>query len=44
MEPQSARAPGAASTFKACTPDADARTILADQQRDIGAALPHLPL
>jgi V8-like Glu-specific endopeptidase len=28
---------------KACTPDADARTILADQQRDINAALPHLP-
>jgi V8-like Glu-specific endopeptidase len=28
---------------KACTPDANARTILADQQRDIGAVLPHLP-
>ena len=28
---------------KACTADADARTILADQQRDIGAILPHLP-
>ena len=28
---------------KACTPDADARTILADQQRDIGAVLPRLP-
>jgi len=28
---------------KACTADADQRTILADQQRDIGAALPHLP-
>ena len=28
---------------KACTPDADQRTILADQQRDIAAALPHLP-
>ena len=28
---------------KACTPDADARTILADQQRDISAALPRLP-
>jgi V8-like Glu-specific endopeptidase len=29
--------------IKACTPDADARTVLADQQRDIGAVLPHLP-
>lgn len=28
---------------KACTPDAEARTILADQQRDIGAILPRLP-
>jgi hypothetical protein len=28
---------------KACTADANARTILADQQRDIGAVLPHLP-
>ena len=28
---------------KACTPNDDTRTILADQQRDIGAALPHLP-
>ena len=28
---------------KACTADADARTILGDQQRDIGAVLPHLP-
>jgi V8-like Glu-specific endopeptidase len=29
--------------IKACTADADARTILADQQRDIAAALPRLP-
>jgi hypothetical protein len=28
---------------KACTPDAEARTILADQQRDINAILPRLP-
>jgi V8-like Glu-specific endopeptidase len=28
---------------KACTPDAEARTILADQQRDMGAILPRLP-
>jgi V8-like Glu-specific endopeptidase len=28
---------------KACTADAEARTILADQQRDIGAILPRLP-
>ena len=28
---------------KACTPNEDARTVLADQQRDIGAVLPHLP-
>jgi V8-like Glu-specific endopeptidase len=28
---------------KACTGDAEARTILADQQREIGAILPHLP-
>jgi hypothetical protein len=28
---------------KACTPDAEARTILADQQREIGAVLPRLP-
>ncbi len=28
---------------KACTGDADARTVLADQQRDISAALPSLP-
>ncbi|HYJ51739.1 MAG TPA: serine protease [Allosphingosinicella sp.] len=28
---------------KACTADPEARTILADQQRDIGAILPHLP-
>lgn len=28
---------------KACTADPEARTILADQQRDIGAVLPHLP-
>jgi hypothetical protein len=28
---------------KACTGDAEARTILADQQRDIGAILPRLP-
>jgi V8-like Glu-specific endopeptidase len=28
---------------KACTADDNARTILADQQRDIGAVLPHLP-
>ncbi|MEA3031458.1 MAG: hypothetical protein QOG13_2783 [Sphingomonadales bacterium] len=28
---------------KACTLDAEARTILADQQRDIGAILPSLP-
>jgi V8-like Glu-specific endopeptidase len=28
---------------KACTADPEARTILADQQRDIGAALPRLP-
>jgi V8-like Glu-specific endopeptidase len=28
---------------KACTGDAEARTILADQQREIGAVLPHLP-
>jgi len=28
---------------KACTADAEARTVLADQQRDINAVLPHLP-
>ncbi len=28
---------------KACTPDAEERTILADQQREIGAILPRLP-
>jgi hypothetical protein len=28
---------------KACTADAEARTILADQQREIGAALPRQP-
>ena len=28
---------------KACTADVDARTVLADQQRDIAAALPRLP-
>ncbi|HYN45567.1 MAG TPA: serine protease [Allosphingosinicella sp.] len=28
---------------KACTGDAEARTILADQQREIGAVLPNLP-
>ena len=28
---------------KACTGDEEARTILADQQREIGAVLPHLP-
>ena len=28
---------------KACTGDAEARTILADQQREIGAILPNLP-
>jgi Trypsin-like peptidase domain len=28
---------------KTCTPDAEARTILADQQRDINAILPRLP-
>jgi hypothetical protein len=28
---------------KTCTADAEARTILADQQRDIGAILPNLP-
>jgi len=28
---------------KSCTPDAEARTILADQQREIDAVLPHLP-
>jgi hypothetical protein len=28
---------------KACTADAEARTVLADQQRDIAAVLPHLP-
>jgi S1-C subfamily serine protease len=29
--------------IKSCTGDAEARTILADQQREIGAILPHLP-
>ncbi len=29
--------------IKACTADPEARTILADQQRDIGAILPRLP-
>ena len=29
--------------IKACTADPEARTILADQQRDIGAVLPRLP-
>jgi V8-like Glu-specific endopeptidase len=28
---------------KSCTPDSEARTILADQQREIGAILPRLP-
>lgn len=28
---------------KSCTGDEEARTILADQQREIGAVLPHLP-
>jgi hypothetical protein len=28
---------------KACTADTDTRTVLADQQRDVAAALPHLP-
>jgi len=28
---------------KSCTPDSEARTILADQQREIDAILPHLP-
>ena len=29
--------------IKACTADPEARTILADQQRDIDAVLPRLP-
>ena len=29
--------------IKACTDDAEGRTVLADQQREIGAILPHLP-
>lgn len=28
---------------KACTPDSEGRTVLADQLRDINAVLPHLP-
>jgi len=28
---------------KACTADPEARTILADQQRDIGQVLPRMP-
>ncbi len=33
----------ATSSIKACTADPEARTILADQQREIGAVLPRLP-